>query len=383
MKVLQVHARYRHEAGEDAVVDAEGALLRSAGHEVVPFHTESPSSLPAAATSLLTSSWNVAAARRVDEAVRQHRPDVAHVHNTWFALSGSVLEHIDRAGVPVVMTLHNYRLGCISRDLFRDGAPCTRCLGRSPAPGVRHRCYKGSYAASAVAAVELVVHRTRRTMQRNVDRFVAPSEFAADLLVRAGVDASSITVKPHFTHDPGPRLGPPSASAEVLYVGRLAPGKGVEELLSAWQRSPRPGLRLVLVGDGPLRAALEEQVPAGVELSGWLPRDDVLARMRSARALVFPSTWYEPFGMVLIEALAAGLPVVGFGAGAARQIVRPEPPELLVPVGDADALAKALDRLHEDPFVDEVGHRSRARFEAAFTPEQNLPALESIYRSVT
>src|SRR5918998_3262883 len=150
MKVLQVHARYRHEAGEDAVVDAEGALLRSAGHEVVPFHTESPSSLPAAATSLLTSSWNVAAARRVDEAVRQHRPDVAPVHNTWFALSGSVLEHIDRAGVPVVMTLHNYRLGCISRDLFRDGAPCTSCLGRSPAPGVLHRCYRGSFAASAV-----------------------------------------------------------------------------------------------------------------------------------------------------------------------------------------------------------------------------------------
>jgi glycosyltransferase involved in cell wall biosynthesis len=383
MKVLQLHARYRHEAGEDAVVDAEGALLRSGGHEVVPVHAPPPTSLPAAARSLLASSWNVAAARRVDEAVRQHRPDVAHVHNTWFALSGSVLQHLERAGVPVVMTLHNYRLGCISRDLFRDGAPCTSCLGRSPAPGVVHRCYKGSYAASAVAAVELVVHRARRTMPRSVNRFIAPSDFAADLLVRAGVDVSRIAVKPHFTHDPGPRLGPPSASAEVLYVGRLAPGKGVEELLSAWRRHPCRGLRLVLVGDGPLRTMLEEQVTEDVELTGWLPRDEVLARMRSARALVFPSTWYEPFGMVLIEALAAGLPVTGFGAGAARQIVRPDPPELLVPVGDAEALAEALDRLQEDTFVDEVGRRSRARFEAAFTPERNLPALESIYQSVT
>jgi glycosyltransferase involved in cell wall biosynthesis len=383
MKVLQLHARYRHEAGEDAVVDAEGALLRSAGHEVVPFHAPPPASAPAAAASLLASPWNVAAARRVDDAVRRHRPDVAHVHNTWFTLSSAVLDHLDGAGVPVVMTLHNYRLGCISRDLFRDGAPCTSCLGRSPAAGVRHRCYKGSYAASAVAALELVVHRAKRTLPRSVDRFVAPSDFAADLLVRAGVDRARIAVKPHFTFDPGPRPRPPAASADVLYVGRLAPGKGIEELLSAWQRSPRPGLRLVLVGDGPLRAALEERVPSGVELRGWLPRDEVLARMRAARALVFPSTWYEPFGMVLIEALAAGLPVAGFGAGAARQIVEPEPPELLAPVGDADGLAKALDRLHEDPFVDEVGRRSRARFEAAFTPERNLPALESIYQSVT
>jgi glycosyltransferase involved in cell wall biosynthesis len=382
MKVLQLHARYRDEAGEDAVVDAEGALLRSAGHEVIPVHARTPTSVPRAAALLLTSPWNVASARRVERAVRRQRPDVAHVHNTWFALSSSVLQPLAAAGVPVVMTLHNYRLGCISRDLFRDGAPCTSCLGRSPAPGVLHRCYQGSFAASAVAATELVVHRRRGTLRRGVDRFVAPTEFSASLLARAGVDRARIAVKPHFTHDPGPRLRPVAEADEVLYVGRLAPGKGVEELLAAWRCAPRHGLRLVLIGDGPLRPALEEQRPPDVEVVGWRPRDEVLTRMRGARALAFPSTWYEPFGMVLLEAMAAGLPVAGFAAGAARQIVEPDPPELLAPVGDVGALGRVIDRLGDDDLVAEVGARSRARFEAAYTPERNLPLLETLYESV-
>jgi glycosyltransferase involved in cell wall biosynthesis len=382
MKVLQIHARYRNESGEDTVVDAEAALLRSAGHEVVPVHAASPTRRVPAARLLVQSPWNVPAARTVERAVDTHGPDVAHVHNTWFALSPSVLAPLARARIPVVMTLHNYRLGCISRDLFRDGAPCTSCLGRSPAPGVLHRCYQGSFAASAMAAAELGIHRARGTLRRGVDRFVVPTGFAAELLVRAGVDADRITVKPHFTHDPGPRPGPCRQANEVLYVGRLSAGKGVEELLAAWHRADAPGLRLVLVGDGPLREEVERQAPADVEVAGWQPHGRVLARMRSARALAFPSTWYEPFGMVLIEALAAGLPVVGFEAGAARQIVEPEPHELLAPVGDVDGLARAIGRLQDDDLVDEASRRSRARFEAAFTPEGNLPLLEAIYRSV-
>ena len=382
MKVLQIHARYRNESGEDTVVDAEAALLRSAGHEVVPVHAASPTRRVPAVRLLVQSPWNVPAARTVERAVDTHGPDVAHVHNTWFALSPSVLDPLARARVPVVMTLHNYRLGCISRDLFRDGAPCTSCLGRSPAPGVLHRCYRGSFAASAMAAAELGIHRARGTLRRGVERFVVPTAFAADLLVRAGVDADRITVKPHFTSDPGPRPGPCREATEVLYVGRLAAGKGVEELLAAWRRAAAPELRLVLVGDGPLREEVERQAPADVEVAGWLPHGRVLERMRSARALAFPSTWYEPFGMVLIEALAAGLPVVGFEAGAARQIVEPDPPDLLAPVGDVDALARAIGRLRDDDLVDEASRRCRARFEAAFTPEGNLPMLEAIYRSV-
>jgi glycosyltransferase involved in cell wall biosynthesis len=381
VRILQLHARYRHEAGEDTVVEAEAAMLRRGGHDVVQLHAPAPVGKVAAARLLAQSPWNLGAARAVERAVAEHAPDVAHVHNTWFSLSSSVFSPLSRARVPAVMTLHNYRLACVRRDLYRDGAPCTACLGRSPTAGVLHRCYQGSFVASTIAATELSVHRARNTLGQ-VSRFIAPTGFAAGLLTGAGVPAERLVVKPHFTDDPGGRNRPCSSAHDVLYVGRLAPGKGVEELLAAWTRADRRPLKLVVVGDGPLRAELERRPSRGVRFIGWEARPEVLERMRSARALAFPSTWYEPFGMVLIEALAAGLPIVGFDAGGARQIVPPDLRDLLVPVGDVDRLAGALSTLQDDALVDRLSSCARQRFEAEFTATRNLPLLEDVYRSV-
>jgi len=382
MRVLQLHSAYRTPAGEDSVVQSEATMLRERGHDVTQLLAKSPPQALPAIGLLAQSPWNISSVRAVERAVRDSQPDVAHVHNTWFALSPAVFSPLRRAGVPVVMTLHNYRLGCIGRDLFRDGAPCTDCLGHSPAAGVRHRCYRASYLTSAVAATELSVHRRLGTWRRGVDRFIAPTAFAADLLVRAGVDRSDLTVKPHFTFDPGPRSRPCSASDEVLFVGRLAQGKGVEQLLEAWRALGSSRLRLVLVGDGPLRDTVERLAPEGVEIVGWQHRDDVRARMLSSRALAFPSTWYEPFGMVLIEALAAGLPVIGYDVASVRSIVEPSRPWLLPQSTDVSGLAAAAGALEDDALVDELSVRSRARFETAFTPERNGPLLEAVYRSV-
>ncbi len=384
MNVLQLHASYRQPAGEDTVVDAEAALLRAGGHEVVQHLAPNPAGAVPSVGLLAQAPWNISSSRTVAHLLREVRPDIVHVHNTWFALSASVFAPLRRAGVPVVMTLHNYRWGCIGRDLYRDGATCTDCLGRSPLPGVVHGCYRGSRLLSALSAAGMAVHR-RRTLPRSVHRYIAPTDFAAGLLVRAGVERHRLVVKPHFTPDPGPRRQVSSASRDLLYVGRLAPGKGVEELLAAWGRRAAPpggGLRLVLVGDGPLRAELERSVPAGVELVGWEDHGAVLERMLGARALVFPSTWYEPFGMVLIEALAAGLPVIGFDVAAVRAIVQPVQPTVLVPVGDVDGLAEAIDALEDDALVDELGRQGRRRYEAEFTGTRNLPLLEAVYQSV-
>lgn len=383
MKVLQLHTAYRQRGGEDAVVEAEAQMLRNAGHEVVQLIARNPDqSLPALA-ALVQAPWNASSVRAVRRAVEEHRPDVAHVHNTWFALSAGALGPLRDGGVPTVATLHNYRLACISSDLFRDGRPCTDCLGHSPAPGVVHRCYRGSRLASAAAATELAVNRRRGTWPRSVDRFIAPTDFAADLLVRAGVDRRRLTTKPHFAFDPGPRRQPCRASAEVLFVGRLAEGKGIEDLLTAWDRMRSDSLELTVVGDGPLRAAAEQLAPPGVRIVGRLAPAAVRERMLSARALVFPSTWYEPFGMVVIEALAACLPVVGYDTAAVAGFVRSSRPDLLVPTGDVDRLAGALRALADDATVEELSRRARQRFLEAFSPEQNLPQLEAIYRSVT
>ncbi|MDQ3640003.1 MAG: glycosyltransferase [Actinomycetota bacterium] len=382
MRVLQLHSRYREPGGEDRVAEAEAALLRSAGHRVVQHWAENPTGAVASAKVLLRSASNPTAARAVRNLVRHDRPDVAHVHNTWFALSSSVVTALKEAGVPVVSTLHNYRLMCLNSMLFREGRPCMDCVGTAPLPGIVHACYRGSRALSAVAAGVIVSDRHRRTWEEGVDLFLVPTEFAGRLFEQSGLPPDRVRVKPHFTTDPGPREDPPSASREVLFVGRLAPGKGLEVLLSAWSRLPDTSLRLTVIGDGPLRAELSRRAAPGVRFLGRLPGVEVRRRMLEARALVFPSTWYEPFGMVLIEAMAAGLPVIGSDVGDAIAIVAPAVPGLLARPGDAAALVEAIHMLEDDETVEVAGSAARGRYEANFTPAVNLPLLQAAYYSV-
>jgi glycosyltransferase involved in cell wall biosynthesis len=231
---------------------------------------------------------------------------------------------------------------------------------------------------SAVQATE--VSRTRRVLDRCVDRFVAPSQFFADRLVDIGVPADRLVVKPHFAPDPGPRVRPPSASTEVLYVGRLAPGKGADTLVAAWPsvvRDSRP--HLTVIGDGPLLAPLRGAVGDGVEFVGWLDRAAVSQRMLGARALVAPSEWYEPFGMVLIEAMSAGLPIIVTTTAAARGIVGSG--TIVVAPHRPDAIAAAISTL-DDATADELGARNRRRFEECYTAAVGLAELESLYASV-
>ncbi len=380
MKVLQLHAGYRTPAGEDTVVMAEAQALRDAGHEVEQLIEQNPASVGLAVRALARSGGNRDVARRVSELCRDFDPDIVHIHNTWFALSSAAIDAAHEARRPVVMTVHNYRLGCIRSDLFRGSAICTSCVGRSPLQGVVHGCYRDSRPLSAIAAVEVSLTRRRRRLTK-VDRFVAPSEFLADRLIEIGLPPSRLTVKPHFTSDPGSRTAAPSTSDEVLYIGRLAAAKGIQTLLRAWERSSSsPDRRLTVIGDGPDARQARESAPRGVQFTGWLSHDEVRARMLTARAFVFPSEWYEPFGMVLIEAMAAGLPVITTTASDAARITD-SPAGLVAPAGDEHALARALEQLTDD-LVDEVGAAGRRRFHSTYAEAAGVEAMEHLYRDV-
>jgi glycosyltransferase involved in cell wall biosynthesis len=378
VRVLQVHVAYRQHGGEDAVVAAEADLLTKGGHEVEGVHERNPDGAVGAATSLAASSWNRRAADRTRSIVRSFRPDVAHVHNTWFALSASAIHALREERVPVVMTLHNYRPHCIDGTLFRDGALCRDCLGRAPLPGIVHRCYRGSAALSSVAALALARARRRGVWSDDVDLFISPSAFARGLHVDGGLPADRITVKPHFCTDPGARANPPSQSDVVVAAGRLAPGKGFANLLAAWRVAP-PGLRLEILGDGPLRADLEAAAPPGVSFLGRVGPAEVLRRLREARALIFTSELPETFGMVVIEAMASGLAIAGTDPGATRELVQPVRPDLFALPADTRGFAAALQLLSDDDLVDRAGAAARRRYEQAFTPAVNLPLLEQAY----
>jgi len=379
VRILQIHTRYREAGGEDGVVDAEADLLRGAGHDVVRVRVENPESPIPTLGALAVAPYNPVSASRIPRTIAEARPDVAHVHNTWFALSPSVIRALDRAGIPTVMTLHNYRLTCANGLLLRDGAPCELCIDGSSWNAIRHRCYRGSAALSATVAATTELHRALGTWTRRLDGMLALTEFAAGRMTAAGFPPEMIRVKPNFVRDPGPRPLPPSASDVVLFVGRLSEEKGVNVLLDAWRLAHPAALRLRIVGDGPLRERISRNLPQGVELVGRLSPVEVASEMLSARALAFPSISFEMQPLVVLEAFAASLPTLVSAHGGPAEIAAPLGPEWQASPGDVDAWANSLAALADRRQVDHIGALARHVFEDRFAPDRGVINLESAY----
>jgi len=380
VRVLQIHTHYREPGGEDAVVRAECDLLRSAGHDVVEWRRHNPDGALAAAVALLGAPWNPVRAHEAARAAAESAADVVHVHNLWFATSPAALRSVRRAtAAPIVMTLHNYRLTCANGLLQRDGNPCELCVGSSPWPAVRYRCYHDSRAKSAVAAATIALNQRLGTWTDNVDRFLTLTEFARGRMIASGLPAAKIHVKPNFVADPGIRPHPPSASRDILFVGRLAAEKGVATLLEAWRLAALDDLRLIIVGGGPLETELRRGACPGVEFRGTVPSDEVRLLMLSARALAFPSEWYEGMPMTLLEAYAAGLPVIASDLGAMSEIVAPLGRSWLVPPADPTAWAESLSALPSATPLDAAGTAARRIWEARYSPARGLEQLLEAY----
>lgn len=377
MRILQVHAAYRIPGGEDAVVAAERELLRSGGHDVTVHEVANPTGTLETLRGLARAPWNAEAARAVRSAVRREHPDVVHVHNTWFALSPAVVAAAHGEGAAVVATLHNYRLLCVQAELFRDGGPCEDCVGRSPLPGVVHACYRGSRPQSAVVAATLALHRRRGTWTDDVDALVATTDFARDRFVAGGLERDKIVVVPHAVADPGPRRAPPSSSDEILLLGRVTQAKGADVVLAASDVLRRHGLVLALAGHVEAADELRARHP-GVRVLGPLPRGQALERLQRARALVFPSRTYETFGLVLVEAMAAGTPVVASDRGGTPEVLGSGPGRLVAP-GDVSAWRAALETLADGAAVDVAGAAGRQRWADTFSPSVGRRRLEEVY----
>lgn len=383
MRIIVTHTHYQQAGGEDQSFAAEVALLQEKGMEILPltFHNRDLEPLPPWRQGLLTL-WNQEAYHRVREAIRSFRPQVVHIHNTFPLASPAVVWAAKAEGVPVVMTLRNYRLLCVNALFYREGRVCEDCLGRAvPWPGVVHGCWRGRGASATVAGM-LALHRVLGTWER-VDRFIALTEFAQAKFVQGGLPPEKIRVKPNFIHpDPGPGEG---RGGYALFVGRLSPEKGIRTLLQAWQRL---GARMPLkvVGDGPLWEETKEAAARlpGVELLGRKRPEEVYALMGEASFLVFSSEWYETFGRVAIEAFAKGTPVIASAIGAVAEVTESGRTGLLFRPGDPEDLAAKVEWLLSHPEeLARMRREARAEYEAKYTAERNYEALMAIYREAT
>ena len=410
MRVLVVHNRYRPTApsGEDIVVDQESAALAARGHDVAIFERRSAEiaswSLPRRATLPARVVWNPDSRRALSAELARFRPDVVHVHNTFPLLSPSVLHACRDAGVPLVATIHNYKLGCASGELFRAGAVCHDCLGgpgpavrrpgsRSgslpgPLPGLLHGCYRGSPVATAPIATSLLVHA--RAWRSLVSAYVFISQAQRDVLAPLGLPADRSFVKHNFV-PPFPGTGPDGAGPErghrVAFVGRLDPAKGAPFLLRAWDafRSRRPAstLRLEVAGGGPLADEVARWGAArpSVDVLGLVPRAEVARILARARAAVVPSQWEETFGLIAVEAMAVGTPPVASAHGAFPEFVVPGVNGALFAPTDVGALVDVLADVDDHPErYAAYGREAYATYRNRFAPEGNLDLLMDVYR---
>ncbi len=386
MRVLFLHNFYEQSGGEAEAVAADRALLEARGHQTT-LYGKHYGEIPKGGMSRLgvaaEAFWSFSAYRSIRKAIRDWKPDVAHFHNLFPLISPSGYAACRAEGVPIVQTLHNYRLVCPAATLLRDGKVCELCVGRLPWPAVQYGCYRGSRSQSLVMAATIGGHRLVGTWRRDVDAYIALTEFGRSMFLRGGVPASRLFVR----HNAVAPIDPASyaGAASAIFVGRLSPEKGLDVLLDAWV-----GLKdvpLTIVGEGPLLDHVRERVAAAganhITVTGQLDHAEVLNRIRTAGMLIFPSICYEGLGYAPLEALALGVPVIASNLGAQAEVVEDGVNGLLFTPGNPRSLANAVVRLTSSPdLATTLARGARTSFAARYSSEHSYQLLLEVYRHV-
>lgn len=377
MKILVVHNYYQHSGGEDSVVATEVAMLRNKGHDVA-YYERHNSDIPKINAFKLAKDtvWSSRTVNEILDAVKYFKPDVMHVHNTFPLISPSVYQAAYVARIPIIQTLHNFRLICPQAIFLRNGQVCEDCLGKIPWRAIGRRCYRRSVAQTAVLTGMLMYSRARGIYQNKVTRYIALSEFSLSKYIQGGLPAERLRVKPNFVAD----LAVPDFSIlrqDLLFVGRLSEEKGLSVLSRAFDEKLHGTLRVA--GAGP-ESDKVSGLP-GVKMLGAIKPHEVRTQMDCALALVLPSICYENMPMTLLEAYSAGLPVIASRLGALAGLVEDGVTGLLFEAGSAEDLqAKLTWAVNNPQAMLQMGRNARALYLDRYTPDKNYADLMQIYQ---
>jgi glycosyltransferase involved in cell wall biosynthesis len=389
MRILLVHNRYRSAmpSGENRVVDQEGEALAALGHEVRRFTRESDEisqwSLLKKASLPARTIWNWESFHDLKAVLHEYQPEVVHVHNTFPLLSPAVLHACHGAGVPVVATLHNYGLACANRAFFRDGAVCHDCAQGRLISAVTHGCFRDSRAATVPVAMAMAAHR--RGWRSLVSAYIFISASQRDLLRGVGLPEDRVFVRYNLITRRDRLQKAPEPM--VVYAGRLDDIKGARLLMAGWDRyreeAGEPGLRLAIAGAGTLDAevAAWASTRPSVVLKGTLSSAECADLISRASAVLLPSAWEETFGLVAVEAMAAGVPPIAAGHGSFPELITAGVDGGLFDPGDPAALGRAIADVERNPEqYATYGEQARKTYEQRFDPERTLSELLEIYR---
>ena len=385
MRILQCHNFYRFPGGEDQVFHDESWLLKKHGHEV--FHylrdnrdIENMSRIELARATI----WNQRTVTDIEALIQELSPELIHFHNTFPLISTSAYHTAKRYQIPIVQTLHNYRMMCPSATLFRNGKECHSCINKTfSIPGIIHKCYRSDRKATAVAAAANAFQRTIKKSLHLVDRFIALSETSRQQFELAGIPRSKIIVKPNFVR-PEPKVGN-EKGGHVVFVGRLTEEKGIHSLLDAWQAEPGNPISeipLRIIGQGPQEEKVKRFAAQNPNISylGQLKHPEVMEQIAQSKLLVFPSIWPEPFGRSMIEAFATGTPVVASTAGSIPEIVQHEVNGLHFEPGNHKNLQDQIMRMFAEPeLLVKTSIAARRTYEQRYTADRNHDVLLRTY----
>lgn len=390
MKILLCHNFYQQAGGELVAVLALKALLEQKGHQVI-FYTQNNQEI-AQYNSLEKigffprTLFSARAYRCVRKLAAREKPDIAHVHNVFPLLSPAVYVALNHAGIPIVQTIHNYRLMCINGLFLRDGRICERCKNGKFFSGFRFKCYRNSYLLSGLYALTIGWHRRWGTFRR-IDRFIALTRFVAEKFAESGMtEASKISILGNFLPTPLPECGAPDLRAPYIgYLGRLSREKGIFTLLEALR--DMPSLRLKAMGSGPLleemRAYIRRHCLQNIELLGFVDGEEKYRIMRGALCCVVPSQCYESFPLAVLESAAVSTPIVASRIGSLPTLVAEgERGLLFAPGNSADLRAKLKLLVSRPELAIRMGRQARQWVETEHTPEAHYEALIKIYRQV-
>jgi glycosyltransferase involved in cell wall biosynthesis len=378
MKILQVHSKYKKRGGEETVIEEEKALLENHGHVVIQFIKENAETDDYGVLGLtklsLTQRRNKMAVNQVAALIAKEKPDICHVHNVYPLISPAVYQACQQPGIPVVQTLHNYKMLCTNSLFFRKGDICELCLNRSLMHSVRYSCYKNSLLATAVQADAIEYHRRKGTWENMVDVYVCLTEFQKNKMVEGGMPPEKLRVKPNFVHK---TLLSSTYEEFFLFVGRLDQPKGLVDLLELIETCIHS--RFVLIGDSE-----NPEIFSGFEHVDYLgpqSRDIVLDYMSRCKAVIFPSRYYEGMPMVILEAFSLQKGVIARDVGAMSSMIRHGVNGLSYQ--DTNGLIEAVRELEKDgELVRKTGKGAFYDFENIYSVEQGYENLISLYNSV-
>jgi len=377
MRVLIIHNYYQQAGGEDAVVAEEMALLKrnEIAVELYAKRNDSINTMSGIQVAVDTM-WARKTVNEVLAVIQSFKPDVIHAHNTFPLISPSVYYAAAQSGVPVVQTLHNFRLFCAQAMFMRNGQVCEDCLGKLAWRGIVHGCYRESKIQSAAVVSMQGLHRMLGTYQHQVTRYIALNQFCCDKFIAAGLPQSRMRIKPNFIDLPACSHDYAAIRSGGLFVGRLSKEKGLVTLAEA--ASIYVQIKLDVIGIGPEAEVLRAN--PNIHCMGWQQPADIYERMRRAAYLVMPSLWYENFPRTLVEAFACGLPVIASRLGAMAELIEDGVTGLLFSPGNAKDLASKMQWADSHPeAMSSMGKQARLEYEAKYTSDINFRQLMAIY----